>query len=211
MPLQAYLQELKKIQLLSREEEAALWHSYKSEQDLASRSRLIEQYQPLVFKAASQWQLGQTMLMDVLQEGTVGLIEAVEHYDYQRGVAFSLYAWHRIRGRMLNYLAREGKQALASLDVANDEDSVTLAESLADTAPAIITQVEDGILMEKIKQAMGKLPVKEQAVLHGVFWEDQEAKQLADTLNISLSHLYRLQKQGVRRIRGMLAKFMQHW
>ena len=47
--------------------------------------------------------------MDLIQEGTVGLIEAVERYDPDKNVAFSLYAVHRIRGRILNYLNKEYK------------------------------------------------------------------------------------------------------
>jgi RNA polymerase sporulation-specific sigma factor len=58
---------------------------------------------------------------------------------------------------------------------------------------------------------MQRLPAKEQLVLSGVFLEEQEPKELAETLDMSISHIYRLQKQGIRRIRGMLSKFMQNW
>src|SRR2546428_10889170 len=46
------------------------------------------------------------MLMDMLQEGTVGLIEAVERFDPTRAVRFSTFATYRIRGRVLNSLRR---------------------------------------------------------------------------------------------------------
>ena len=44
--------------------------------------------------------------MDAVQEGTIGLIEAVERYDPDDGAAFSLYAVHRVRGRVRDFLRR---------------------------------------------------------------------------------------------------------
>lgn len=203
MLLNQYLKELKKIALLSREEENKLWLGYKENNDLNCRSKIIEHYQPLVFKATTSWRLNETIVMDIIQEGTVGLIEAVEHYDHQRGVAFSLYAMHRIRGRMLNYMEREGKLSLF--------DDSTLGDLLVDDRAEVSSLAERNYLMEQVKNAMGRLPVNEQAVLSGVFLEEREPKQLAESLDMSISHIYRLQKQGIRRVRGMLSKFMKNW
>lgn len=210
--LNQYLQELRKIKMLSRQEEQELWVEYKEQENLDCRSKIIEHYQPLVFKATTNWRLDDSIIMDMIQEGTVGLIEAVENYDHQRGVAFSLYALHRIRGRMLNYMEREGKLSLLSIDssISADHDS-TLGELLIDTNAEVSRLAERNYLVEQVKNAMERLPRNEQAVLSGVFLEDREPKQLAESLDMSISHIYRLQKQGVRRVRGMLSKFMKHW
>ncbi|MBP2627213.1 MAG: polymerase, sigma 28 subunit, FliA/WhiG subfamily [Firmicutes bacterium] len=201
--LNQYLKELKKIDMLSREEESELWYGYKENNDLNCRSKIIEHYQPLVFKATANWRLNETIVMDIIQEGTVGLIEAVESYDHQRGVAFSLFAMHRIRGRMLNYMEREGKLSLL--------DDSTLGDLLVDDRAEVSSLAERNYLVEQVKNAMGRLPISEQAVLNGVFLEDREPKQLAESLDMSISHIYRLQKQGIRRVRGMLSKFMKNW
>jgi RNA polymerase sporulation-specific sigma factor len=205
MILNQFLAELKKIRLLDKEEEILLWRGYKEDGDSECRRQLIEHYQPLVFKALSGWHLDEGTLLDVIQEGTIGLIEAVENFDHRRGVAFSLYALHRIRGRMLTYLGKEGKW-----DTVSVEDTVDIREYFADAAE-VAHQVERSYLVAQVKDAMDRLPLKEQAVLSGMFLEDREAKQLAESMDLSLSHIYRLQKQGIRRIRGMLAKFMQNW
>lgn len=73
--LEDYLQELQKITLLQPEEEAALWQAYKEGGDAGARSRLIEQYQPLVFKEAMRWNIHTDLLLDALQEGTLGLMK----------------------------------------------------------------------------------------------------------------------------------------
>ena len=212
MVLNQYLKELKKIQLLSREEEQSLWCAYKENNNIDARSKIIEHYQPLVFKATTGWRLDDMVLMDMIQEGTVGLIEAVEHYDHLRGVAFSLYALHRIRGRILNYMEREGKLSLLSIDsTLVGEMDHTFGDFLIDDTAEVASQAEHNYLVAQVKNAMGRLPTNEQAVLSGVFLDDLEPKQLAESLDVSISHIYRLQKQGIRRVRGMLSKFMQHW
>lgn len=212
MTIAHYLAELKKITLLTREEETLLWQQYKEAGDLESRRRLIENYQPLVFKAAARFRMDHPAIMDMIQEGTVGLIEAVESYQYTRGVAFSLYAKYRIQGRIMNYLEREGKKNWTYIDSpVEGEESGTLGEYLVDTAPEVSQQAEHNYLLDQVRQAMQRLPAKEQLVLSGVFLEEQEPKELAETLDMSISHIYRLQKQGIRRIRGILSKFMQNW
>lgn len=213
MQLKQYLSELKKVRLLTFEEEQQLWKEYKENYNLECRSKLIESYQPLVFKAAAFWKTNEATLLDIIQEGTVGLIEATEAYDYTRGIAFSLYASHRIRGRMLNYMEKEGKCKLAYIDtpITTEEGANRLGDLLVDTAPTVAHQAEQNFLVSQVKNALERLPVKEQLVLNGVFLEDQEHKQLAENLDLSISHVYRLQKQGIRRIRGMLSKFMQNW
>lgn len=209
--LQQYLNELKKIKLLTPGEEKGLWAAYKEAGDLESRRRLIEHYQPLVFKVALQWRTAdESRMMDLIQEGTVGLIEAVEGYDHIRGVAFSLFAFHRIRGRILNFINREGRQNWVYMDSPlADEDNLTLAECIVDEGAEVAVQAEQNFLVEQVKTAMGRLPANEQFVLCGMYLEEREPKQLAESLDMSISHIYRLQKQGIRRVRGMLSRLMQ--
>ncbi len=197
MKLQDYLAEVTKIVLLEPAVEKELWLQYKKQADLDSRRQLIERYQPLVVKALSPWRANEAILMDLVQEGIVGLIEAVENFQPERGVAFSLYAIHRIRGRMLNYLEKENRMV-----------QVTLAETLADSAPSVAETAERNFLVDQLHSAMERLPSKERLALSGVFFEEQEPRQVASSLQISPSHLYRLQQQGIRRVRGMLSRLM---
>lgn len=213
MNLYEYLQELNKIELLQPEQEQVLWQDYKQNQDLTARHRLIEQYQPLVFRTATRFKAKESLVMDLIQEGTVGLIEAVENYDPGRNVVFSFYAVFRIRGRMLNYLEREGRQNWAYMDspVNDPEREGTLGDCLADQSVNVTRQAEQNYLVGQLKRAIDRLPPKEQLAVSGMYLEEQEPKALAASLEISLSHLYRLQKQGVRRIRGMMSKLIQNW
>lgn len=204
--LRSYMEALKNITLLTPEEERKLWIRYKDEGDMDSRRRLIEQYQPLVFKEAMRWQIRTDLLADALQEGTVGLIEAVERFDYKRSVAFPLFAVHRIRGAIVDYLKQEGKSAV-SLDEP-DNNGLTLQDSLPDPAASVEEQTGQQLLFEHVVQTLTRLPEKEQMVLAGVYLEDKEQKRIARDLSLSLPYVYRLQKRGIRRIRGMLSRFI---
>lgn len=204
--LQEYMEALQQLKLLTPEEEQSLWRQYKDEGNMNSRCRLIEQYQPLVFKEAMRWQMREDLLPDALQEGTVGLIEAVERYDYTRGVAFPLFAVHRIRGAIIDYLRREGSM-LISLDE-TDENGLTLQDSLPDTGLSVEEQTGRQLLFEHVAKTLQRLPEKEQIVLSGVYLEDKEQKHIAHDLSLSLPYVYRLQKKGIRRIRGMLSRFI---
>ena len=209
MRLQEYLAEITKIVLLEPAEEHALWLGFKQQGDLDCRRRLIEQYQPLVIKALARWRANEALLMDLVQEGTVGLIEAVENFDPDRGVAFSLYAIHRIRGRMLNYLAKESKTRQYSLDTpCADADGLTVADTLTDGSLSVAETAERNFLLAQMHTAMDRLPVKERLALNGVVLEEREPCQVASSLQITPSHLSRLQRQGIRRVRGMLSRLM---
>ena len=199
--MQDYLVEVSKIELLEKTAEKTLWLQYKSKGDLDSRRQLIEHYQPLVVKVLSHWRGGnETVLMDLVQEGIIGLIEAVEKFDPERGIAFSLYAIHRIRGRMLNFMEKEGKGNPVSIEAGR--------ETLADGALSVAETAERNFLADQLHAAMERLPNKERLALNGIFFEEQEPRQIASLLQISPSHFYRLQQQGIRRVRGMLSRLM---
>ena len=209
MQLDKYLDELNKIELLEYREEQELWHAYKELGSQQARKRLIESYQPLVFKMAAPFR-GLANLMDVLQEGTVGLIEAVEGFDYSRGVAFSLFASHRIKGRMYNFLKKEGRADVACLEGSSSEQLSPL-ELLTDTGIAVAEQVELQEASSRLQSAMRRLPEREQMVLEQIYVRCHDVSEVAEQMNLSTSYIYRLQKSGVRRVRGMLSRFMHQW
>ena len=203
--LQGYLEELRKTKLLEPTEERALWERV-AQGDLQAHKKLMTAYQPLVFKIAISFQLSEGDTMEVIQEGMVGLLEAAENYDYTRGVAFSVFASFRIKGSMVDYLKKSNSGALY---LEGDLGSgLTLGETLTSAQASPTELAERQLLHEKVTQALGRLPEKEQQVITGMYLEDKTAQSVADAIDISLGHVYRLQKKGVRRIRGMLSRFI---
>ena len=200
--LEEYKSFLATLTKLSREEEEELWKQYKEQDLLEARQSLIEHYQPLVFREAMKYGLQEAVTLDLIQEGTVGLMEAVERFDPSQGVAFSLYALHLVRGRMLNFLRRNGSEVL--LDD-GEEEKVFLTEAIPDTA---FESADKSVLNMAVSHAVSRLPVKEQDVIRRVYLNEQTAQETAHAMDVSTAYVYRLEKRGIRRLRGMLSKLI---
>ena len=206
--LSKYLEELRKVKLLSREEEISLWEKSGNGDDDA-HNLLMRSYQPLVFKTALSFQLSKEQKLELIQEGTVGLLEAAEHFDYTKGVAFSIFALHRIKGRMIDHLNSEYGSNTLSLDSeAVAGSGVYWSDMLVSAEVSPSEQAERAFLSGKVLAAMERLPDKEQQVLSALYLEDKRPIDIAAAINVTTGHVYRLQKKGVRRVRGMLSRLM---
>ena len=113
--LSEYVSSLSHVRKLTWEEEMALWKRYKEDEDIEARQEIIEHYQLLVFKEAIKYPLQETVVLDLIQEGMVGLMEAAEKFNPDNGVAFSLYALHRVRGRMIDFLRQNQQEVLVDM------------------------------------------------------------------------------------------------
>jgi len=104
-PLQSYLQEIQKYPLLSREEEKELAIRYKEKGDKEAAYKLITSNLRLVVKIALEFQKSWTLnLLDLIQEGNLGLMQAVQKFDPYRGVKLSSYASYWIKAYILKYI-----------------------------------------------------------------------------------------------------------
>jgi RNA polymerase sigma-32 factor len=104
--LQAYMREVQRHPLLSADEEHKLAVEYtKSEgTDVAIAARLVTANLRLVVKIAYEYRRAYRNMMDLVQEGNIGLMQAVKRYDPYRGVKLSSYAAWWIRAYMLRFI-----------------------------------------------------------------------------------------------------------
>ena len=106
--IQMYLREIGKIPLLSGEEEVAL-AKRKERGDRAADRKLIEANLRLVVSIAKKF-VGKTLsLLDLIQEGNIGLFRAVKKFDYRKGYKFSTYATWWIRQAITRALADQSR------------------------------------------------------------------------------------------------------
>ena len=103
-PLQRYLTEIRRYSLLSREEEHRLAVRYKEQQDLEAAYRLVTANLRLVVLIAREYQRAFRNLLDLIQEGNIGLMEAVKNFDPYRGIRFPSYAVWWIRAYIIRYI-----------------------------------------------------------------------------------------------------------
>jgi RNA polymerase sigma-32 factor len=102
--LATYLQQLRKHALLSREEEHKIAVEYAATGDRRLANQLITANLRLVVKIALEYRTAHRNLLDLVQEGNVGLIHAVEKYDPHRGFKLSTYASWWIRAYVLKFI-----------------------------------------------------------------------------------------------------------
>ncbi|MBW2171496.1 MAG: RNA polymerase factor sigma-32 [Deltaproteobacteria bacterium] len=104
-PLQKYLQELGQYGLLSREEEKELGIRVREHGDRDAAYRLVTSNLRLVVKIAIDFQrVWMQNLLDLIQEGNIGLMQAVQKFDPYKGVKFSYYASFWIKAYILKFI-----------------------------------------------------------------------------------------------------------
>ena len=107
-PVKLYLREIGRVPLLSSEEEIELAVKI-SEGDEKAKQRLTEANLRLVVSIAKKY-VGRGMyFLDLIQEGNVGLIKAVDKFDYQKGFKFSTYATWWIRQAITRAIADQAR------------------------------------------------------------------------------------------------------
>ena len=107
-PVRMYLKEIGKVSLLSADEEIDL-AKRKEQADEAAKKRLAEANLRLVVSIAKRY-VGRGMLfLDLIQEGNLGLIKAVEKFDYRKGYKFSTYATWWIRQAITRAIADQAR------------------------------------------------------------------------------------------------------
>ena len=104
--LDHYLARIKQFELLDRDEETALARRYRRDGDLEAAHRLICGNLRFVVKVANEYRGYGMKLLDLIQEGNIGLMMAVKKFDPDRGIRLISYAVWWIRAYIQNYIVK---------------------------------------------------------------------------------------------------------
>jgi RNA polymerase sigma-32 factor len=156
--LEMYLREIKRFNLLTRKEEKQLAIRLKEKKDLKAAYKLIVSNLRLVVKTAIDlhrcWSIS---LLDLIQEGNVGLVRAVQKFDPYRGIKFSYYATFWIRAYILKFIMEN----LKLVKIGTSQDQRKLFYNLAKERERLMAQ---GLTPEP-KLLAERLGVKEKNVV----------------------------------------------
>ncbi|RYZ96690.1 MAG: sigma-70 family RNA polymerase sigma factor, partial [Proteobacteria bacterium] len=103
-PLLRYLAEIRRYEVMSPEEQNELARSFKDSGDLNIAKKLVTTNLRLVVKIALEYRNAYNNVLDLIQEGNVGLMKAVSNYDPYKGTRLSYYASWWIRSYILKFL-----------------------------------------------------------------------------------------------------------
>jgi RNA polymerase primary sigma factor len=160
--LRVYLKEISRIPLLSREDEVALARRVRAG-DAAAKARLTEANLRLVVQIARRYLNRGLPLPDLIEEGNIGLLRAVEKFDGARGTRFSTYATWWIRQAVVRALANQARTIRLPVHVElllgrykREQQRLTQAlerpPTLEELAAALGTTVEQIEELEEIRQ-----------------------------------------------------------
>jgi len=160
--LRVYLKEISRIPLLSREDEAALARRVRAG-DAAAKASLTEANLRLVVQIARRYLNRGLPLPDLIEEGNIGLLRAVEKFDGTRGTRFSTYATWWIRQAVVRALANQARTIRLPVHVElllgrykREQQRLTQAlerpPTMEELAAALGTTVEQIEELEEIRQ-----------------------------------------------------------
>lgn len=157
-----YLNEIGTYPLLTAEEEAELGriiHDESGEKQEAAKKKLAESNLRLVVSIATKF-IGRGLpLMDLIQEGNIGLLKAVDRFDYTMGNRFSTYAAWWIKQSIMRALADQSRNIRVPVHVAESinrllKDQKELAQKLGHEPTVEELSEETGIPVEKITEML---------------------------------------------------------
>ena len=103
-PLTCYLKEVETYPFLSAEEERELARRFHEEGDVEAARKLVVTHLRLVVKIAMDYRSAYHNILDLIQEGNIGLLQAVKHYDRDKGARLAHYAAWWIKSYILKYI-----------------------------------------------------------------------------------------------------------
>lgn len=198
-PVRMYLKEIGRVPLLTAEEEVALAKRMQEGDEIAQK-RLAEANLRLVVSIAKRY-VGRGMLfLDLIQEGNLGLIKAVEKFDYTKGYKFSTYATWWIRQAITRAIADQARTIRIPVHMVETINKLIrvsrqLLQQLGrDPSPEEIAKEMD-IPVDRVREIMKiaqepvslETPIGEEEDSHlGDFIEDQDAPAPADAASFML-------------------------
>ena len=214
--LETYLRDISRYQPITQEQELTL--ALRARQgDTEAREQLIHAHLRMVIHIARQYQRPDMEMLDLIQEGNIGLITAVDKFDPTQGHRLTTLAFYWINKHIQRFLNNEPDD-LVSLDMEiNDGASILLlSDTIEDkgtilgdpTIKNIETQMENQELQQQVHNMLATLSPREQEVLKLLYGLDNypvlSRNEVAQIIGVREEQVSRIKIKAVQRLRDII-------
>lgn len=179
------------------EAERELWRRC-SEGDEEAREELILAYRPMVYWLAKKLRVPYSTYPDLIQEGMLSLINAVDRFDVERNNCFSTFAYYKIKGGMINFIQRVESKA----PIPTDDETVFMHESLQ--SGSVSEHADRAEWTLDLEEAMNSLSQREAEIVKALVIEGRMAREVAEEADLDISHIYRIRRKAIAKLRKWL-------
>jgi RNA polymerase sigma factor (sigma-70 family) len=218
--LETYLRDISRYQPLTQEQELTL-ATRARQGDQQARKRLIEAYLILPVNIAYQNLRPEIDLMDLIQEGNIGLIKAVDMFDPAQGTRLGTLARFWVEKYILRFLRNE-QEDLVSLDmqISDHTETLLLSDSIEDkgnmmgdqTIKNIETLMEHKELQEHLGTLLNQLTPHEQQVLQLLYGLNgnptMERREIAQMMGVQIDQVSRIKTRALKRLKNL---YLSQW
>ena len=175
-----------------------------------ARNKLVTSNMGLATHFASHYQASRMEYEDMVQEAYLGLIDAAERFDPNRGTKFSTYArWHIMKRIMdaihnRNEMVRTPRRRPSHVCGSLDEDV-----DIEDETPHVSELMDERDMVEAVRKCIKELPSREAIVIrlrHGVNTPRMTLAKIGAILDVSPERVRQIQSSGEEKLRALLAE-----
>src|ERR671913_165175 len=209
--LQLFLKDIGKVRLLTAQEEVDLAKRIERG-DLDAKQKMVESNLRLVVSIAKNYRNQGLPFLDLIQEGTLGLVRAAEKFDYRKGFKFSTYATWWIRQAIARALADKARTIRIPVHVVEKLNKIGRAERKLVTelgreptpdekAEAPFERAADLLTKEALREALENLSYRERRVLelrYGLGGEHPRTlDEVGRTFNVTRERIRQIENQSL--------------
>ncbi len=198
-----FLADIENIPLLTREEELALTRKAAAG-DMESRNSLVEANLRFVIKISLEcWRPGYP-LMDIISEGCLGLMKAIEKFDPDLGFRLTTYAGLAIKRRIVYFIVTHREHEHTSLDepLFIDDEDMTMQDILVSEE----TSADQKCFYGNIGSMLDQLSDREKDVIRQRFWHDKTLQEVGLIFNLSKDRIRTIEAKALLRLRWLIYK-----
>lgn len=210
--LETYMRDISRYPLPTQEQETSLAQAAR-QGDAEARDQLIQTHLRMVVHIARQYLRPGVEMLDLIQEGNIGLIKAVDMFDPTQGHRLTTLAFYWINKHIQRFLNHEPDE-LVSLDmeIYDGSETLLLSDTIEDkgtilggqTIPHIDAVMEHEEMQSKVREMLSRLPEREQEVLRLLYGIDLRrcytVSEVAKILRISKVRVCQLRDRALKRM-----------